>query len=47
MSLIAVTNLLDIEEDMISPTYGIKGKVDASVEIVLETSTQASALTAH
>lgn len=35
-SLLAVTGLLDIEEDIWSPTYGIKGKLDASVTATVE-----------
>ncbi|KAF8154731.1 AAA domain-containing protein [Crassisporium funariophilum] len=30
-SLLAISKLLDIEEDVWSPTYGIKGKIDATV----------------
>ncbi|KAH9482370.1 DNA replication ATP-dependent helicase/nuclease DNA2 [Psilocybe cubensis] len=30
-SLLAITDILEIEEDIWSPTYGIKGKVDATV----------------
>lgn len=32
----AIRKLLDVEEDIWSPRYGIKGKVDASVEVVIE-----------
>jgi len=31
-SLLAITGLHDIEEDIWSPTWGLKGKVDASVQ---------------
>ncbi|GLB41287.1 putative DNA replication factor Dna2 [Lyophyllum shimeji] len=34
-SLLAITELLDIEEDIWSPTYGIKGKLDATVNTVI------------
>ncbi|KAG6828441.1 hypothetical protein H0H92_007968 [Tricholoma furcatifolium] len=34
-SLLAVSELLDIEEDIWSPTYGIKGKLDATVHAVI------------
>lgn len=30
---VAVSKLLDIEENIWSPRYGLKGKVDATVEI--------------
>lgn len=32
MSLLAITHLHDVEEDIWSPTYGIKGKLDATVQ---------------
>ncbi len=35
-ALIAVTGLHDIEEEMWSPRYGIKGIVDASVEATIQ-----------
>ncbi|KAI0674044.1 Dna2-domain-containing protein [Trametes maxima] len=34
-SLLAIPYLYDIEEDIWSPTYGLKGKIDASVEAVV------------
>ena len=34
-SLLAIPQLYDIEEDIWSPTYGLKGKIDASVEAVI------------
>ncbi|KAF8066980.1 AAA domain-containing protein [Lyophyllum atratum] len=34
-SLLAISELLDIEEDIWSPTYGIKGKLDATVHAVI------------
>ncbi|KZT00075.1 Dna2-domain-containing protein [Laetiporus sulphureus 93-53] len=37
-SLLAISQLHDIEEDIWSPTYGIKGKVDASVQALISDS---------
>lgn len=34
-SLLAISQLYDIEEDIWSPSYGLKGKLDASVEAVV------------
>jgi len=34
-SLLAITKLLDIEEDIWSPTYGLKGKLDATVQGII------------
>ncbi|KAI0763927.1 Dna2-domain-containing protein [Trametes elegans] len=34
-SLLAISDLYDVEEDIWSPTYGLKGKIDASVEAVV------------
>lgn len=34
-SLLAIPHLYDIEEDIWSPTYGLKGKIDASVEAIV------------
>ncbi|KAI0946663.1 hypothetical protein AcW1_010068 [Taiwanofungus camphoratus] len=34
-SLLAISRLHDIEEDIWSPTYGLKGKLDASVQVVV------------
>lgn len=34
-SLLAIAQLHDIEEDIWSPTYGLKGKVDASVQAII------------
>ncbi|KAL6302085.1 Dna2-domain-containing protein [Sparassis latifolia] len=34
-SLLAISQLHDVEEDIWSPTYGLKGKVDASVQAVI------------
>ncbi|KAF9234817.1 Dna2-domain-containing protein [Melanogaster broomeanus] len=38
-SLLAITSLHDVEEDIWSPTYGLKGKLDASVQAVIAEST--------
>lgn len=35
-SLLAIAQVLDVEEDIWSPTYGLKGKVDASITAVVE-----------
>ena len=35
-SLLAIAQVLDVEEDIWSPTYGLKGKMDASVTAVIE-----------
>ena len=35
-SLLAVAQVLDVEEDIWSPTYGLKGKMDASITAVIE-----------
>lgn len=34
-TLLAITSLHDIEEDIWSPTYGLKGKLDASVQAII------------
>lgn len=34
-SLLAITDLLDVEEDIWSPTYGLKGKIDATVHSII------------
>ncbi|KAF9523189.1 DNA replication factor Dna2-domain-containing protein [Crepidotus variabilis] len=34
-SLLAITKILDIEEDIWSPTYGLKGKIDATVQGII------------
>ncbi|CDO74222.1 hypothetical protein BN946_scf184721.g1 [Trametes cinnabarina] len=34
-SLLAIPHLYDVEEDIWSPTYGLKGKIDASVEAIV------------
>ncbi|KIJ63491.1 hypothetical protein HYDPIDRAFT_175890 [Hydnomerulius pinastri MD-312] len=38
-SLLAITELHDVEEDIWSPTYGLKGKLDASVRAIIAEST--------
>ncbi|KAG1804110.1 Dna2-domain-containing protein [Suillus subaureus] len=38
-SLLAISQLHDVEEDIWSPTYGLKGKVDATVQAVIAEST--------
>ncbi|KAI0339345.1 Dna2-domain-containing protein [Trametopsis cervina] len=35
-SLLAINKLHDIEEDIWSPTYGLKGKLDVSVQAIIE-----------
>ena len=35
-SLVAISQVLDIEEEISSPAYGLKGKLDASVTAVIE-----------
>lgn len=37
-ALLAISDLHDIEEDIWSPTYGLKGKIDASVQAVVSES---------
>jgi DNA replication ATP-dependent helicase Dna2 len=34
--LLAISQVLDLEEEISSPTYGLKGKVDASITAVVE-----------
>lgn len=34
-SLLAITDLLDVEEDIWSPTYGLRGKIDATVHCII------------
>ncbi|KAF9902786.1 Tripartite DNA replication factor [Linnemannia zychae] len=36
-NLVCINKLLDIEENVWSPMFGIKGKIDASVQVVLKT----------
>ena len=33
---LAITGLHDVEEDISSPTYGLKGKLDASIQALIE-----------
>lgn len=33
---LSITKLLDVEEHVWSPTYGLKGNIDATVEVVME-----------
>lgn len=33
--LLAITQLHDVEEDIWSPTYGLKGKLDATVQVLI------------
>ncbi|KAL0959129.1 hypothetical protein HGRIS_014422 [Hohenbuehelia grisea] len=40
-SLLAITEFLDAEEDIWSPTYGIKGKIDATVQSIIVENTKA------
>lgn len=35
-SSLAVTQVLDVEEDIWAPKYGLKGKIDASLEVLVE-----------
>ncbi|KAI6100620.1 Dna2-domain-containing protein [Pisolithus sp. B1] len=52
-SRLAINEILDVEEDIWSPKYGLKGKLDASVQVVItETTTaqhakKASVLSSH
>ncbi|KXN86785.1 DNA replication ATP-dependent helicase/nuclease DNA2 [Leucoagaricus sp. SymC.cos] len=34
-ALLAISDLLDVEEDIWSPTYGLKGKIDATVHSII------------
>ncbi|KAF8908142.1 DNA replication factor Dna2-domain-containing protein [Gymnopilus junonius] len=34
-SLLAISRILDVEEEIVSPTYGIKGKLDATVQGII------------
>jgi DNA replication ATP-dependent helicase Dna2 len=34
-SLLSITQVHDIEEDMLSPSFGIKGKVDACLQVIV------------
>lgn len=35
-ALLAITQVLDVEEDILSPIYGLKGKLDVTIEAVIE-----------
>lgn len=35
-SLLAISQVLDLEEHILSPTYGLKGQLDASITAVIE-----------
>ena len=36
MTRIALTKLHEVEEDIWSPIYGLKGKIDASVQVLIQ-----------
>jgi DNA replication ATP-dependent helicase Dna2 len=36
ISRLAITSLHEVEEDIWSPTYGIKGKLDASLQVLIQ-----------
>ncbi|KAJ8085344.1 DNA replication endonuclease-helicase Dna2 [Marasmius tenuissimus] len=38
-TLLAITDLLDVEEDIWSPTYGLKGKIDATLQTTISEKT--------
>jgi hypothetical protein len=42
--LVCVNKVLDIEENIWSPMFGLKGKIDASVQVLLGTSNRNSTL---
>lgn len=35
-SLLAISQVLDLEENIVSPAYGLKGKLDASITAIIE-----------
>ena len=41
----SISKLLDVEEKIWSPKYGLKGMIDATVQITLQTETDAKRLT--
>lgn len=45
MANMAVTKLLDVEEHVWSPMYGLKGNIDATVEVAMRDGTQIRTLT--
>ncbi|KAJ3807809.1 DNA replication factor Dna2-domain-containing protein [Lentinula aff. lateritia] len=44
VSLLAISELLDVEEDIWSPTYGLKGKLDATVQTKISQKTDPAKL---
>ncbi|KAJ4485710.1 DNA replication factor Dna2-domain-containing protein [Lentinula aciculospora] len=44
VALLAMSELLDVEEDIWSPTYGLKGKLDATVQTTISPKTAAGKL---
>lgn len=44
VSFLGLSRLHDVEEDIWSPTYGLKGKLDASVQGTITTNNPASRL---
>ncbi|KAF8831992.1 hypothetical protein HHX47_DHR1000949 [Lentinula edodes] len=44
VSLLAISELLDVEEDIWSPTYGLKGKLDATVQTTISQKTDPARL---
>ena len=40
METVSITKLLDIEENIWSPTYGLKGKIDATVQVLVQDAKQ-------
>ncbi|KAJ4472562.1 Dna2-domain-containing protein [Lentinula edodes] len=44
VSLLAISELLDVEEDIWSPTYGLKGKLDATVQTTISQKTDPAKL---
>ncbi|KAF8931211.1 Tripartite DNA replication factor [Haplosporangium gracile] len=45
-NLVCISKLLDIEENIWSPMFGLKGKIDASVQVVLKTVNSSNAVSA-
>lgn len=43
-NLVCINKLLDIEENIWSPMFGLKGKIDASVQVVLKTVNNSNAV---
>lgn len=44
-ALMSVNKLLDVEEHVWSPTYGLKGNVDATVQVVMKDGSDEKTLT--